>query len=787
MITNRRNPAMRAAIWLTTLAYILPLLCLNSKPARAQTGQVLRVIVSDFVNKGKYGGEQLATEATAEIYNEMANTGASRFYVYSNKEVTETAKRLSIRVPSVANQPAYFTRTELLRIAKDVGAESIVEGEVGTPTPTKGRAGSVQLGIRILDVASQEYINGGFAIAKAEPRPGQTADPEELILQSLRDASLNVVREVVQRQQVSATVLQRIGDTIVLNRGLRDGIREGDNLVVVRETTVGGRVKQGLLRVARAYATDAEAEVRNEVGAIRPEDIARVLYTQNWRITNDGFPTTTARTARPLNFSLIGSTLAALGIGVLIAEGARSGQTSVTGVVAEPTTDSQGTPQVRIKWRDNIFGQGNVVQYHIYRKPDFPYAPNVVSGTSSGGGGTGGTGGGTGTLFISAFPIGVTSGQEHTYYDQFGTFNPFFRGVTIIIGTAASALSNNNSSGGTGGGTTNVGCGAFTYPTVITGTAFPYPTSFGFSAGSSYTYQVTAIIQRQQSIGNGSGSTGTGNSGGGTGGGTGGFGGSGGTGGSGGGTTGGGTGTGGSGSGQSTGLQCIETDPVESQLATPLDPVSISSPLATDRVNLRQFSVTYTTVLGADLYQLEVSTDSRFSNPSRIFRQQFIGTAPGNIGTQVYPGSGQGSLDLTTQPALLSDPAFANFVNGTTTTAPTLYVRIGARHDEDSPGPINVFDVNNSDSNRDFRFLYNNLNTYGLTNTYNGAASSGGGGVPPPPGSRAARLLNATSPTRVGGIGNLPLPLPGQSVRGRASVRGGSAIQAILGGGQRRR
>ena len=778
---------MRAAIWLTTLAYILPILSLNCKPARAQTGQVLRVIVSDFVNKGKYGGEQLAVEATAEIYNEMANTGASRFYVYSNKEVTETAKRLSIRVPSVANQPAYFTRTELLRIAKDVGAESIVEGEVGTPAPVKGRAGSVQLGIRILDVASQEYINGGFASAKPEPRPGQTADPEELILQGIRDASLNVVREVVQRQQVSATVLQRIGDTIVLNRGLRDGIREGDNLVVVRETTVGGRVKQGLLRVARAYATDSEAEVRNEVGAIRPEDIARVLYTQNWRITPEGLGTGTPRIARPLNFSLIGSTLAALGIGVLIAEGARSGQTSVTGVVAEPTTDSQGTPEVRIKWRDNIFGQGNVVQYHIYRKPDFPYAPNIVSGTSTSGG-TGGTTGGS-TTFISAFPIGVTSGQEHTYYDQFGTFNPFFRGVTIIIGTAASALSTNNSSGtgGTGSTTANVGCGAFVYPTTITtGTVFPYPTSFGFAAGSSYTYQVTAIIQRQQSLGSNTGSSGTGNTGGGTGGGTGGFGGSGGTGSTGGGTTGGGTGTGNN--NNSGGLECIETDPVESQLATPLDPVSISSPLATDRVNLKQFSVTYTTVLGADLYQLEVSTDPKFSNPNRIFRQQFIGTAPGNIGTQVYPGSGQATLDLTTQSALLSDPAFANFVNGTSTTAPTLYVRIGARHDEDSPGPVNIFDANNSESgNRDFRFLYNSLTAYGLTNTYNGAAGSGGGGVPPPPGSRAARLLNATSPTRVGGLGNLPLPLPGQSVRGRASVRGGSAIQSILGGGQRRR
>ena len=202
-------------------------------------------------------------------------------------------------------------------------------------------------------------------------------------------------------------------------------------------------------------------------------------------------------------------------------------------------------------------------------------------------------------------------------------------------------------------------------------------------------------------------------------------------------------------------------------------------------MNLRQFSVSFTTVQGADLYQLEVSTDPTFRNTAQIFRQQFIGTAPGNVGSQTFPGSGQATLDLTTQSSLLSSAAFSSYINGSTTTAPTLYVRIGARHDEDSPGPIDVMNSGNAHSgSRDFRFVYNGYSI--LNNTYNGAAGTGGTGVPGPPGSRAARLLNASSPTRVGGRSTLPLPLPGQSVRGRSAVHGGSAINAILGGGQRR-
>ena len=561
----RRSPVTRAFAWLMTLAMVAPVLTLDCMGAKAQTTQVLRVIVADFTNKGKYGGEQLSIEARDAVYNELVNSGQGRFYVFGGQEVRQEAVRIGLRVPSVPTAPAYFSRTDLLRLAKELQADAIVEGQVGTPKPVAGRAVSISLGIKILDAASQEYINGGFSRTIATPKPGQSADPEELITTGVQDAALSVVREAVQRQQVSATVLQRVGDTIVLNKGLRDGIREGDELVVVRETAAGGRVKQGNIKVARAYATDAEAEVRKEVGAIRPEDIARVLYTTDIDINAGGESTKLPRTARPINFSLIGSTLAVLGLGVLLAQGARGGQSSVTDVVAEPFTRSDGTPGVRVKWRDNIFGQAGVVQYHIFRNPDFPYSPNIFGATTTGTGTGTGTGG---TYVVPNFPAGVSDGVTRKFEDA-TTYFPYNSGVSIIYGQAASAATTNSNGNSTGTSSTTTGCGtlSFLIQSTLNGTTnVLVPVNTGFTTGRSYTYAVTAVILRQlptssgtSGSGTGSGTNGSGGLGSGTGGGS--------TGGS----SGSGTGSGTNSNGSNT--QCIESDPVYSQIATPLEPV----------------------------------------------------------------------------------------------------------------------------------------------------------------------------------------------------------------------
>ena len=105
--------------------------------------------------------------------------------------------------------------------------------------------------------------------------------------------------------------------------------------------------------------------------------------------------------------------------------------------------------------------------------------------------------------------------------------------------------------------------------------------------------------------------------------------------------TGGGTGTGGGGTGTVQGgngnggtgnqgsSQCIETDPIRTGLATPINPVLITTPITgATNVDLRSLPPPSAAAQGADLFQIEVSTDRTFSNPKTIFRQQLISTAP---------------------------------------------------------------------------------------------------------------------------------------------------------------
>ena len=243
-------------------------------------------------------------------------------------------------------------------------------------------------------------------------------------------------------------------------------------------------------------------------------------------------------------------------------------------------------------------------------------------------------------------------------------------------------------------------------------------------------------------------------------------------------TVGNGGGGNGGGGNQGGGFDCIETDPSQSGLATPVIPVIQTSPTnQTGSVDIRQFSPTFTSRSGADVYQLEISTDRTFKDPSRIYRQLIISTAPNSDGvTQTIPQP----VNLTTVTELLKDPVFANFVTssqGSTPQLPAIYWRVGARHDEDQPGPVHFISQNSGDNDRTFRFVY------GSPFSFTPAPVP-----PPPPGSRAALLRNSAAAGKLNnGITRNVLPLPGDTLVGRGSLQRVLTPQEILTGRGRTR
>lgn len=719
MNTIRRSPITRATAWLVTVAMVAPCL-LAGRVARAQTQQPLRVIIADIVNKSQSTSPNLGVTATAAIYNEMVNSGQGRFSVFQNSEVLKEAQSLGIKVPSNPNQPSNFTHSDLIRIAKNLTADAIVEGDVAAGL-ARGKGVQVLLSTNLREVASDQYINGGYSQMTVVPRPGEPGDSEELINKGVSDAAQDVVRQVLARQLATGTVIGIETNSVIINKGVRDGVKVGDDVVILREGANGLKTQVGSVRVSRVYPTDSEAEIIANPGGIRPEDTARVLYQPPVKILS---ATATKPTGRSAQFTLtaLGSTLAVIGLGVLVAQASRGGQASTTSVTAEAGVQNSA-PTVRVRWSDNIFGQGNVQQYKIYREPDFPFGQTTSGGT------TNGTGAG------GSVPIGVQSSTVHEFFDHGSPFFPYANGLTPLVGQGNGSTGSTGTNTGSNTGTTQ-GCGVMTVvPTLDT----------GFKPGSSYHYLVTAIILRQ--LPTTGGTTGTGGTNAGGGGGTG-------------GTNGGGTG-GGTGGTNGGGFQCIETDPSRSGQATPINPVLLTSPANnTASVNVTQFAPQFTSRNGADVFQIEVSTDRTFSNPSLIFHTQLISSAPNADGVAQTT---QNPIDLTQSPELQRDPTFKAFVSangcqGTSATPPTLYWRVGARHDGDQPGPINAISQNPSDGDKTFRFVYSQVFTFIPAP------------LPPcPPGSsRAAAALNRTYTS--GSRAALQALTPGATSRGAATL-----------------
>jgi hypothetical protein len=681
----------------------VPMVLLGALVAHAQEAQSMDVIVADFDNRSGYGGEDLAQIATDATAVELSNSG--RFSAISRQQVMQAARDLGMRVPSGTGQRMAFNDVELLRIAKQLNAAGVVRGSLQNASAGKG-GHNVQIGllVTIRETASQEIINGGAAFGRALARPG---DEEEgsLFNEAIQNAAAEVVRHVVQRALLAATVLNIEPGVVVLNRGLRDGYHVGDDVVILRRDAVTGQLTEvGKVKIARSYGTDCEADIESNTGGIRPEDVGRVLFSPP-QLQQGQFIQASGK-ANHVSLSSIGSAISAILIGVVLAEAQRGGTASVTNVRAEATTYSNAAA-VRVTWGDNIFGLAGVQQYHIWRLPDRPFSVALsTNSTSSSSTSTSGT-----STTVVILPVGCASNLTHIFIDQVEPFAFYLNGFDFIFGTGgnggptstggSSSNSGTSGTGGTGSGTSSSGvsCG---FDVEFT------PAVTGFKAGSSYQYQVSAtvLIQVNQSGSTSSGTGGTGTSGTGT------------------------SGTGTSGSNTNSGLfNCVESDPVTSGLTTPVTPVLLLSPAnQAANVNLQSFNPTWGSTAGADEFQVEVSLDRTFKTVSQIYRiGPIFSTAPNSTNvTQTLPTGTPN--DLTVRPELLANSLFANFVNGTSTTSPTLYWRVGARNSTDVPGPIDWITNSASDADTNWRWVYP-----GTPYSFTGAT------LPPPPPSKAAK------------------------------------------------
>jgi len=415
-------------------------------PAQAQAvptpTSVQTVIVLDFLNKSDFMGDTLAAYARDAVRVELANS--TRFEPLTRDEVTAKARELGLHPP--------YDQVAISKLARELGAQAVVTGEISfvrvdaKQTPKTVRVG---LKVRVQEATTGDLLNGAAQIGEARARPG-VSDNEALAMEAVSNAAVLSVRQILAYNLPVATVLSLVGSAgapliALINRGSRDGVVPGMEMIVLRRGQVVGKI-----RVTTVFPTDAEAEVIDNTLGVNIEDKARAIFpmpdfSPDYSTTRAPKKSTSTNT-----LSTLGKVLVVALIGVLIATASRGGNQAISGVVAEAATFN-GSAAVRLQWKDNIFGSGAQREYHIWRA-DHPFN-------------------------FADTPVAATT--QRTYTDRPAPFS-FWNGTNQFLQPPAPTA------GGGGGDATTV--------TPTAGAVL------GFTTGQTTTYQVTGVLRRRQLV-----------------------------------------------------------------------------------------------------------------------------------------------------------------------------------------------------------------------------------------------------------------------------------------------
>ncbi|HSV74307.1 MAG TPA: hypothetical protein VLH79_11160 [Chthonomonadales bacterium] len=363
----RRSRAARLVSVLLTVAMVAPMIrCIASPGAALAQGAVggtqQTAIRVDFENRSGVQGVHLSRLVTDAVANGLEATG--QYLFASSRDVVREATDLGLRPP--------YDRLALAKIANRIGATTIVTGEITRVRAVGTGAARVMqawVRVRVLEASSGESLNGAAQIGEALARPGQ--DDDSLVQEAARNAATLCVQQIMQSTLPEGIVLNivatRPGDVQVLvNRGSRDGVRQGMEMIVFR-----ARERVGRLRITGVMTTDSEAAVLENIQGIRPEDRVRAIFP------DPPFPAEPGRPVRrPTTTAMrtLGNLALVLLTGAAIWAAVGGGSTStVTGVIAEADIENRG-PAVRLRWRDNLFA-GQTLEYQVWRDPDVAFNP----------------------------------------------------------------------------------------------------------------------------------------------------------------------------------------------------------------------------------------------------------------------------------------------------------------------------------------------------------------------------------------------------------------------------
>ena len=425
---------------------VLPVLCLflfaapPSAQAQGLSSRQPTWAILDFANPSGYGGGDVGRLASDSFVVELAKL--NRYAVLPRQDLLDKIQTENLTPP--------LNLTSIRRLGEALGVDAIVAGEIASVSFSRDRRqAKVSLVVRVIDPRSGYLLNGALAEGYSNPRPIPVSDEEQLVNEAFGNAAFNAVKQISKFNLPVATVLiGRDTSSVTLNKGSRDGLYDGLDMLVTRNGVVTGTV-----RITEATNNDSNAVVTDQGTGIRPEDRATAIYhlpsftvdkstgTFNNVSTGDVAVDTPSPGTHHNGFSGIGGLLIALLAAALlvslIKRGGKDGSlggASVTGpqAIAGRSSDLGGPltsvpvgvaisaavyipVAVRITSDLGNINPNNFLEYHVYRSDSpvvltspaslgiTPTFTTSTGGNNGNNGTTGTTGGAGGTLGLGGF------------------------------------------------------------------------------------------------------------------------------------------------------------------------------------------------------------------------------------------------------------------------------------------------------------------------------------------------------------------------------------------------
>ena len=196
--------------------------------------------VVDFVSKK---GGSFGTTAAEAVAGELAKTG--KYDVVPQETVKRSMDTLGLQTPVTET-------TSILRLAQDLRASTVVRGELvdyQIKSVGGGKQASVALRVIVIDAASGLPVNGAALTGTSTVRTGDVSD-ETLVADALGTAANRAVSEIQARTLPTATILNTVDREALINKGLRSGFKDGQEVIIIRNRE----------QVATAKITRAEAD-----------------------------------------------------------------------------------------------------------------------------------------------------------------------------------------------------------------------------------------------------------------------------------------------------------------------------------------------------------------------------------------------------------------------------------------------------------------------------------------------------------------------------------------------